>query len=88
MREQGYGKIINTSSMVVATAMPMFLHYVASKSGDRRLTRSLAREVARYGIAVNTISPCLRAPRRLVRRQSRTTPWAPRSSTSGPSNAR
>ncbi len=58
MREQGYGKIINTSSMVVPTAMPMFLHYVASKSAIVGLTRSLAHEVAQYGIAVNTISPC------------------------------
>lgn len=58
MREQGYGKIVNTSSMVVPTAVPMFLHYVASKSAIVGLTRSLAHEVGQYGIAVNTISPC------------------------------
>ncbi|MEO3856633.1 SDR family oxidoreductase [Acrocarpospora sp. B8E8] len=58
MREQSYGKIINTSSMVVPTAVPMFLHYVTSKSAIIGFTRSLAHEVGRYGIAVNTISPC------------------------------
>lgn len=58
MRERGYGKIINTSSMVVPTAVPYFLHYVASKSAITGLTRALAREVGRHGIAVNTISPC------------------------------
>lgn len=58
MRERGYGKIINTSSMVVPTAVPDFLHYVSSKSSIIGLTRALAREVGPYGIAVNTVSPC------------------------------
>ena len=58
MKEQGHGKIINTSSMVVPTAVPMFLHYVASKSAIVGMTRSLAHEVGKDGIAVNTISPC------------------------------
>ncbi|GGQ26586.1 3-oxoacyl-ACP reductase [Actinomadura coerulea] len=58
MRDRGYGKIINTSSMTVATAVPHFLHYVASKSAIVGLTRALAREAGAYGIAVNTISPC------------------------------
>lgn len=58
MREQRYGKIINTSSMVVPTAIPHFLHYVASKAAIIGLTRSLAHEVGKDGIAVNTLSPC------------------------------
>jgi len=58
MKERGYGKIVNTSSMTVPTGVPGFLHYVASKSAIIGLTRSLAREVGEYGIAVNTISPC------------------------------
>lgn len=58
MRDRGYGKIINTSSMTVPTAVPYFLHYVASKSAIVGMTRALAREVGPYGIAVNTISPC------------------------------
>lgn len=58
MRDRGYGKIVNTSSMVVPTAVPDFLHYVSSKSAIIGFTRALAREVGQYGIAVNTISPC------------------------------
>ncbi|MFC7550677.1 SDR family NAD(P)-dependent oxidoreductase [Plantactinospora sp. GCM10030261] len=58
MRDRGYGKIVNTSSMVVPTAVPYFLHYVSTKSAIIGLTRALAREVGRHGIAVNTLSPC------------------------------
>lgn len=58
MRDQGYGKIINTSSMTVPTGVPGFLHYVSSKAAIIGLTRALAREVGQFGIAVNTISPC------------------------------
>lgn len=58
MRDRGYGKIVNTSSMVVPTAVPFFLHYVSTKSAIIGFTRALAREVGKHGIAVNTISPC------------------------------
>jgi 3-oxoacyl-[acyl-carrier protein] reductase len=58
MREQGYGKIVNTSSMTVPTGVPGFLHYVASKSAVVGLTRALAREAGEFGVRVNTISPC------------------------------
>jgi 3-oxoacyl-[acyl-carrier protein] reductase len=57
MRSQRSGRIINTSSMTVPTGIPDFLHYVASKSAIVGLTRSLARELGEYGIAVNTVSP-------------------------------
>ncbi|MFP3916012.1 MAG: SDR family NAD(P)-dependent oxidoreductase [Actinomycetota bacterium] len=57
MREQGEGRIINTSSMTVPTGIPGFLHYVSSKSAIVGLTRSLARELGDDGIAVNTVSP-------------------------------
>lgn len=58
MKERRYGKIVNTSSMVVPTAVPNFLHYVSSKSSIIGFTRALAREVGHYGITVNTLSPC------------------------------
>lgn len=58
MVARGSGKIINTASMVVPTATPHFLHYVASKSAIVGMTRSLAHEVGEFGITVNTISPC------------------------------
>lgn len=57
MKAQRSGKIVNTSSMTVPTGIPFFLHYVASKSAIVGLTRSLARELGEYGIAVNTITP-------------------------------
>ena len=57
MKRQGFGKIINTSSMTVPTGVPFFAHYVASKSAIVGLTRALARELGPWGIAVNTVSP-------------------------------
>jgi NAD(P)-dependent dehydrogenase (short-subunit alcohol dehydrogenase family) len=57
MKEQGYGKIVNISSNVVYRGVPNFLHYSASKSALIGLTRSLAREVGEFGIAVNAAAP-------------------------------
>ncbi len=57
MKARRYGKVINTSSMTVPSGIPGFLHYVASKSAIVGLTRSLARELGEWNIAVNTISP-------------------------------
>ncbi len=57
MKAQRSGKIVNTSSMVVPSGIPGFLHYVATKAAVVGLTRALAREVGPFGIAVNTISP-------------------------------
>jgi 3-oxoacyl-[acyl-carrier protein] reductase len=57
MRRQGYGKIVNVSSMTVPTAPPGFAHYVASKAAIVGLTRALARELGTDGICVNTLTP-------------------------------
>jgi 3-oxoacyl-[acyl-carrier protein] reductase len=57
MKEQRYGKIVNTSSMTVPSGIPYFLHYVASKAAIVGMTRALARELGDWNIAVNTISP-------------------------------
>lgn len=57
MKKQGYGKIINMSS-VAAIAPPMpIIHYSASKAGVLGLTKDLALELAPFHICVNAILP-------------------------------
>ena len=53
MREQGEGSIINLSSFGDAS----YPAYIASKAGIRGITRSLARELGRDNIRVNTLIP-------------------------------
>jgi 3-oxoacyl-[acyl-carrier protein] reductase len=57
MRAQGSGRIINIASMTVEDGTPEFLHYVTSKSAVIGMTRAMARELGRDGIAVNTVTP-------------------------------
>lgn len=57
MREQGYGKIINVSSVTFLRGNKGFVHYVAAKGGVVGFTRALSREVGKHGITVNAISP-------------------------------
>ena len=57
MRQQGSGKIINISSATIFKGTPGMLHYVSSKGGVLALTRSMARELGPFNIAVNAIAP-------------------------------
>jgi len=58
MKQQGYGKIINVSSiagkMGDITSAP---GYGPSKAGMDALTKTLARQLAQYGINVNGVAP-------------------------------
>jgi 3-oxoacyl-[acyl-carrier protein] reductase len=58
MKSQGYGKIVNVSSiagkMGDITSAP---GYGPSKAGVDALTKTLARQLAPYGINVNAVSP-------------------------------
>ena len=58
MKQQGYGKIVNVSSiagkMGDITSAP---GYGSSKAGMDALTKTLARQLASYGINVNAVSP-------------------------------
>jgi len=56
MKDRGYGKIVNISSVAgivgcISTA------YAASKAGINGLTRQWALELAPYGIRVNSVAP-------------------------------
>lgn len=57
MRALGGGRIVNVSSMTVVDGTVGFPHYVASKAAVIGLTRTLARELGPFGIAVNTVTP-------------------------------
>jgi len=52
------GKIVNTASVSGMTGVPTEnAHYVASKWGIRGLTKTLALELAEYGVNVNAVAP-------------------------------
>jgi 3-oxoacyl-[acyl-carrier protein] reductase len=57
MKAQRWGRIINIGSEVVARGVSPFTAYVAAKAGQNGFNRSLASEVAPWGITVNMISP-------------------------------
>lgn len=57
MIERRYGKIVNISSMVGKEAIPLFVHYSASKFAVIGMTQGIAKEVAEYDINVNAVCP-------------------------------
>lgn len=57
MRLQGWGRIVNISSVNARKGQYGQTNYCASKAGIEGFTRALALEAANSGITVNTISP-------------------------------
>ena len=57
MKAQKWGRIINIGSEVVARGVGNFTAYVAAKGGQNGFNRSLASELAPWGITVNMLSP-------------------------------
>lgn len=56
MREAGFGRIVNFSSIVGATGMAGASHYAAAKAGVAGFTKSLALELAGKGITANALA--------------------------------
>ena len=57
MVEKGYGRIINTSSVVALYGNFGQTNYVATKAGVIGITKTLARELGRKGVTVNAVAP-------------------------------
>lgn len=57
MKEQRWGRIINIASEVFQRGVGNFTAYVAAKGGQIGFNRSLATEVASFGITANVVSP-------------------------------
>jgi len=60
MKRQGWGRIINVSSLAGRSVSTVGgAHYTASKAGLLGLTRAAAKELGSYGITVNAVCPGL-----------------------------
>jgi 3-oxoacyl-[acyl-carrier protein] reductase len=57
MLNEKWGRIINISSFVGLSGWPGDTAYASAKSGMIGFTKSLAKEVAKYGITVNAVAP-------------------------------
>lgn len=57
MRERGFGRIINISSVNAGRGQAGQTNYCAAKAGVEGFTRALARESAEKGITVNAVAP-------------------------------
>ena len=55
-KEQNYGKVINISSVAGLVGTVGQVNYSAAKGGIISLTKSFARELARYNVCANVIS--------------------------------
>jgi 3-oxoacyl-[acyl-carrier protein] reductase len=54
--EQKYGKIVNVTSVAGMVGTTGQIHYAAAKGGVVTLTKSAARELARFNVTANAIS--------------------------------
>ena len=57
MSNAGYGRIVNTSSVVGLTGNFGQINYTATKAGVIGMTKTLARELGRKGVTVNAVAP-------------------------------
>lgn len=59
MRERGWGRIVNISSIAGKEGNPNLGAYSASKAGVIGLTKSVGKEVATDGVIVNAVAPAV-----------------------------
>jgi 3-oxoacyl-[acyl-carrier protein] reductase len=57
MKSKKAGRVINISSIIGLIGTDHEIHYAASKAGLLGVTKSMALELAPYGITVNTVAP-------------------------------
>lgn len=57
MRERGGGSILNVASVTAETGSAYYTAYGAAKAGVIALTRGLARQIGRFNIRINCVSP-------------------------------
>ena len=57
MRKQGYGRIVNISSVAAVAHIPFQTYYSASKAAIESYTCCLANEVKPFGISVTCVQP-------------------------------
>jgi 3-oxoacyl-[acyl-carrier protein] reductase len=55
--KQKRGRIVSITSVSGQTGLPGQTNYAASKAGIIGFTKALAKEVAKYGVTVNAVSP-------------------------------
>lgn len=57
MKEQQYGRIINLGSIAGEVGLPGYCAYSVAKAGVIMLTKTMAMELAKCGVTVNSVSP-------------------------------
>lgn len=68
MMERRQGKIVNFSSVAAVDGAPGMAAYAAAKGGIISFTKTLAREMASYGILVNCVIPSQTATEQVLER--------------------